>query len=167
MRAGIVSNRPRARTLVPRARRPRSTTGAAAPELPGPTPSRQASRPSRLLTISSRATAAAAARASPRKPRVSARSRSSTLTILLVAWACQQSPRSSRVMPPPSSLTSVRRMPPPSMASSTVAAPASMALSINSRARAAGRSTTSPAAILRATSGASTRTGRVCASMPV
>jgi hypothetical protein len=49
-------------------------------------------------------------------------------------------------------------MPPPSISTSTRVAPASRAFSTNSFAADAGRSITSPAAILCATSGGNTRT---------
>ena len=65
---------------------------------------------------------------------------------------------SSGDIPEPSSLTRIRATPPSSISTSTLLAPASREFSINSLTADAGRSMTSPAAILCATSGDSTLT---------
>ena len=61
-----------------------------------------------------RATDAIEASASPRKPSVATRSRSSSVAILLVARRASASGRSSRAMPTPSSATRMRLTPPSS-----------------------------------------------------
>src|SRR5712692_10074739 len=72
---------------------------------------------------------------------------SSLLRSLLVAWRCRLSRASSRPIPEPSSRTRTRRQPPSCRSTSTRPAPASSAFSTSSLTAAAGRSTTSPAAI--------------------
>ena len=83
--------------------------------------------------------------------------RSSTDSILLVA--CRSSARraSSRLIPTPSSLTRISVLPASLTRTEIVAAPASIEFSTSSRTTAAGRSTTSPAAIWLATAGGSRR----------
>src|SRR5438132_9827475 len=103
--------------------------------------------PARRLTMARRATAPMEASASPRKPSVAARSRSSSVEILLVANRATASGRSSRSMPAPSSTTRRRRTPPSARSTAMDWAPASRLFSSNSFSAAAGRSTTSPAAI--------------------
>ncbi len=76
---------------------------------------------------------------------------SSTSRILLVAWASMASSASSRPMPLPLSRTAIRLRPPTAIETSIWVAPASTAFSTNSFTTDAGRSTTSPAAILFAT----------------
>ncbi|GMO48915.1 MAG: hypothetical protein Pg6C_11620 [Treponemataceae bacterium] len=78
----------------------------------------------------------------------------------IVAWGRAQCSRSSFVMPHPSSTTRIFSMPPPVISTEIFFPPASTALSSSSRTIAAGLSITSPAAIFRAISGASSRTGR-------
>ena len=111
------------------------------------------------LMIERRATAAIEASASPRKPRVVRLRRSSDSAILLVQWGRAQFLRSSRVMPAPLSAIRIFSMPPPAISTLIESAPESTALSRSSRTIAAGRSITSPAAIFRATSTESARTG--------
>ena len=89
--------------------------------------------------------------ASPRKPRVSIRSMSSASRIFEVAWRSSERTASSRVMPQPSSCTDTSLRPPWEMAMRIDFAPASMEFSTSSLTTLAGRSTTSPAAILFAT----------------
>src|SRR5450830_533034 len=101
-----------------------------------------------------------AASASPLKPMVPTDSRSVRLLILLVAWRLKASGSSSRRMPAPSSSTAIRRTPPASNRTVTCVAPASSALSTNSRTTEAGRSTTSPAAIWLISASGSSRIGR-------
>src|SRR5262249_28446950 len=73
---------------------------------------------------------------------------SSAVLILLVAWRSKARIASSRDIPSPSSLTRINRRPPDSTATSIRRAPASIEFSISSLTMDAGRSTTSPAAIL-------------------
>ena len=69
------------------------------------------------------------------------------LPILLVAWRASASNNSSRAMPQPLSVMRMRLMPPCSRSTRISVAPASRLFSSNSFNAAAGRSTTSPAAI--------------------
>ncbi len=151
--AGKPSNKARSSTVVPREPRHGSTAGS----LPGPQRKRQAASSLVALVMISSPTAAMEARASPRKPRVDRRRRSSASAIFEVAWGRAQSSRSARPMPEPSSRTRMSSAPPPSSSTATERAPESMALSRSSRRAAAGRSMTSPAAMRLAVSGGSTR----------
>ena len=110
-----------------------------------------------LVSSSTRDTAAMAARASPRKPRVPMASRSYSEEILEVAWRRKAVWHWSGAMPQPSSVTRMRAMPPWAISTVTAPAPASMAFSISSFTTEAGRSTTSPAAMRSATWGSSCR----------
>src|SRR5690242_18065276 len=103
------------------------------------------------VSRSSRETAAIVGSASPRKPSVEMESRSSADFSLLVAWRSKARSASSCVMPWPSSITRIMRLPPTSVSTRMVFAPASSAFSNSSFTTEAGRSTTSPAAILFAT----------------
>ncbi|MNC85739.1 hypothetical protein D3C83_13510 [compost metagenome] len=69
--------------------------------------------PARRLVSVRRDTEAMLASASPRKPRVATRSRSSSEPILLVAWRASASLISSFAMPWPSSVTLMAWVPPP------------------------------------------------------
>ena len=89
--------------------------------------------------------------ASPRKPSVEMRSMSSTSRIFDVAWRSRESRASSRFMPQPLSRTETSVRPPAVTLTSMRVAPASRAFSRSSFRTDAGRSTTSPAAILLAT----------------
>ena len=95
--------------------------------------------------------------ASPRNPSVAMESKSSAVRNLLVACRSKASSASSCVMPCPSSITRIMRRPPDSVSTRMVLAPASSAFSSNSFTTEAGRSTTSPAAILFATASANMR----------
>ncbi len=97
-------------------------------------------------------TAAMEASASPRKPSVSTRDNSSAVRNLLVAWRSKASTKSSGEMPEPLSTTWKEARPPSLMSTVMLVAPASMLFSTNSLMAAAGRSTTSPAAIWPMTS---------------
>src|SRR5262249_13811731 len=88
------------------------------------------------------------AKASPRKPRVRTWKRSSAVASLLVAWLAKARGRSSASMPQPSSTTRISSAPPCSTSMSMRVAPASTEFSSNSLTTLAGRSMTSPAAIL-------------------
>ena len=98
--------------------------------------------------MANRETAQIAGSASPRKPRVAMAARSSSAAILDVAWRASASSASAPVMPVPSSATEIRAAPPSRSSTVTVPASASSAFSTSSFTAAAGRSTTSPAAIL-------------------
>ena len=100
------------------------------------------------LRNTNRLTSAIEASASPRKPSVPTRNRSSASASLLVAWLARASGSSSVGMPPPLSTTRTISNPPWTTATSIRVAPASTAFSINSLTTLAGRSITSPAAIL-------------------
>ena len=142
-RAGVAKNRSRTSTRVPKP----SAAGFTADFTPPSTRiSCAASVPRGRLVMDSRATAPMEGRASPRKPRVCMASRSSPSS-LEVAWRSTARARSSALMPLPSSVTRISRRPPPSTTISMRVAPASRAFSTISFSAAAGRSTTSPAAM--------------------
>jgi hypothetical protein len=101
-----------------------------------------------------------AANASPRNPIVATDSKSRRERILLVAWRRKASANSEGGMPLPSSSTLIRRTPPSIKRTTMWLAPASKALSTNSRTTEAGRSTTSPAAIWLTNSSGSSKMGR-------
>ena len=86
--------------------------------------------------------------ASPRKPRVEISLRSSASLILLVAWRQMERQASSIFIPIPLSVTLMKDLPPFWISTSILVAPASIEFSTNSLTQEAGRSTTSPAAIL-------------------
>src|SRR5437016_333949 len=109
------------------------------------------------VSSSSRETAAMVGKASPRKPSVAIESKSSADLSLLVAWRSNASSASSCDIPWPSSITRIMRLPPTSTSTRMVLAPASMAFSSSSFTTDAGRSTTSPAAILFATASGNMR----------
>ena len=144
MRAGVLKNSSRTQTVVP-------SGHPAALTSPGTPPSRCSAAPAwasrRREKISSRDTAAIAARASPRKPSVPMADRSSARCSLLVAWRRKAVGSCSGAMPQPLSVTRRYVMPPRSSSTDTAVAPASSAFSNNSLHTLAGRSTTSPAAI--------------------
>ncbi len=109
---------------------------------------------SRVISLTL-ATDAMLGSASPRKPRVVMENRSSARDILLVACRAKARDASSRLIPHPSSDTEIISSPPPATSTRTARAPASIEFSTSSFTTEAGRSTTSPAAILSATSGES------------
>ena len=117
------------------------------------------------VSSKSRETAAMDGSASPRKPRVAMERRSSAVLSLLVAWRSNASSASSWVIPWPSSVTRIMRFPPCSTSMRTVLPPASSAFSSSSFTTDAGRSTTSPAAILFATDSGNMRI-RLIGSLP-
>src|SRR3990172_6003347 len=86
--------------------------------------------------------------ASPRNPMVRMASRSASLVILLVAWRKKAFSASSFDRPRRLSITRIRRLPACSISMKISVAPASTEFSISSLTTDAGRSTTSPAAIL-------------------
>ena len=152
IRAGVLKNRSRTTMVVPTGQ-PAASQDRSLP------PSKDRWEPSRSSRVrvssSTRLTAAVAARASPRKPRVPMAARSSWVRSLEVAWRRKAVRASSRLMPQPSSLTRRKLMPPFCSSTVTVLAPASMAFSTSSFTTEAGRSTTSPAAIRLARWGSS------------
>ncbi len=143
-RAGTLKNRSRTSTVVPTG----CAAGATAPDSPSV---QRTSAPSATDavrdTMRSRATEPIEGSASPRKPSVAMRSRSSKAAILLVACRASASPSSAGAIPPPSSRTRTSCSPPRSTSTSMRRAPASSAFSTSSLTTEAGRSTTSPAAI--------------------
>src|ERR1700678_2641935 len=109
------------------------------------------------VSSSRREIAAMVGKASPRNPSVAIESRSSAGRSLDVAWRSKASRASAGFMPQPSSITRIRRLPPDSVSMRIERAPASSAFSSSSFTTDAGRSTTSPAAILLATVSGSMR----------
>ncbi len=109
-----------------------------------------------LVTISTFDTAAMLESASPRNPILCRLIRSTTELILLVAWRMKALRSWSCSMPEPSSVTRINSMPPSLISTVTAPAPASMAFSTSSLTTLAGRSTTSPAAILSIVASSST-----------
>ena len=93
-------------------------------------------------------TAAILERASPRNPSEAMCSRSSTFSILLVAWRRNASGICSASIPAPLSVIRISFLPPSVISTVTAVAPASMAFSTSSLTTDEGLSTTSPAAIL-------------------
>ena len=93
-------------------------------------------------------TAAILDSASPRKPREEICSRSSAFRILLVECLKKAPGTSSLSIPHPLSAIRIKEMPPSLTSTVTAAAFASIAFSTSSFTTEAGRSTTSPAAIL-------------------
>src|ERR1700676_4032510 len=106
---------------------------------------------------SNRETAAIEGSASPRNPSVAIESKSSAVRSFDVACRSNASSASSCIIPVPSSITRIIRLPPDSTSTRIDCAPASNAFSSSSFTTEAGRSTTSPAAILFATFSASIR----------
>ena len=144
-RAGVLKKRSCTSTLVPTSAGTPSRWATTPPSPPSRRPS--GAPPARLVTVK-RETAQIAASASPRKPSVAIASRSSSRASLEVAWRSSASGSSSAVMPWPSSETRINAAPPSRRSTVTVRAPASRAFSTSSFTADAGRSTTSPAAIL-------------------
>ncbi len=155
-RAGTAWNRSCTSTQVPTA----PEAGCGAPKRAPAASMRQACSASRVREVScKRDTEVIDASASPRKPMLATRVRSSKLAILLVACAAKASGNSSHGMPAPSSRTRISRAPPCAMSISIFVAPASRLFSTSSFTTDAGRSITSPAAIWLTSSGDSGRIG--------
>src|SRR5437660_1592415 len=104
-----------------------------------------------LVSNRRRDTEAIEGRASPRNPRVETLSRSSAFLIFEVACRSKASRASSRNMPLPLSVIWISFLPPASIWIRMRVEPASSEFSSSSFTTDAGRSTTSPAAILLAT----------------
>ena len=147
-RAGTLKNKSRTSKVLPVGKpisaTPWSWPPATSMQVPTVSPSAQ-------VFIVRRETAAIDGMASPRNPYVEMRSMSSTSRILLVACGSRHIRALSRSMPQPLSATEMSLRPPAVTATSTRVAPASRAFSKSSLRTDAGRSTTSPAAILFAT----------------
>jgi len=156
-RAGVLKNRSRISTVVPGGCA--AGSGGSTRSDPSPRTRQAASAPGVRDVSVRRDTEAMLGSASPRKPSEPTRSRSSRLAILLVAWRCRASASSAAAMPWPSSRTRMRASPPCSASTSMRRAPASRLFSISSLATAAGRSTTSPAAIWLTSCSGRTRMG--------
>src|SRR5579864_380898 len=153
-RAGTLKKRSRTVMVVPGAR----ATSSERSILPPATSTRVPVASSEARVSSrKRDTEAMEGRASPRNPRVAMERRSFTSRNLLVAWRSKASMASSRSMPEPSSTMRMRRRPPVSISMRKDVAPASREFSKSSFTTDAGRSTTSPAAILLATWSGRTR----------
>ena len=101
-----------------------------------------------LVIISTWATAAILARASPLNPKDEILRRSSTVTSLLVACRKNASLTSSFFIPAPLSVTRRNESPPPFTSTVIAVAPESMEFSTSSFMTELGFSMTSPAAIL-------------------
>ena len=106
----------------------------------------------------SRETAKMAGNASPRNPSVPMASRSASVRSFDVACRSSASKQSSGVIPRPSSVTATSCRPAPRTATSMRVAPASRLFSTSSLTMDAGRSITSPAAILLTTASGKRRT---------
>ena len=156
-RAGVLKNRSCTSTVVPgeRATAPRPATRP-----PSTSTNAAASAPAGRETSRRRLTAAMLGSASPRKPSVASRSRSSIVPSLLVACRSSASSSSSAAMPAPSSATVKPWSSERSTRTSTRCAPASSAFSSTSFRAESGRSMTSPAAMRDAVASGSRRMGR-------
>ena len=147
-RAGVLKNRSRTSTTVPGG----TPAGLSATVAPPSTPiSHPESASCSRVRRRNRETEAIEGSASPRNPSEPMAFRSSTDSILLVACRSRARRASSRLIPTPSSLTRISDLPAPRTRTETEEAPASIEFSTSSRTTAAGRSTTSPAAIWFAT----------------
>ena len=155
-RAGVAKNSSRTSTVVPTLR----AVGCSSPLRPSSSQPWGSSVLSTRVSNDTSAIEQMAASASPRKPMVPTDSRSARLAILLVAWRLSAVGSSLRKMPQPLSSTLISRTPPACSRTVIWVAPASSALSSNSRTTEAGRSTTSPAAIWLMSSSGSSRMGR-------
>ena len=147
-RTGVLKNRLRTSTAVPTGH-PAASTSPTLPPLTSSSAPASASA-GRLRSVN-RLTAEILASASPRNPSDPTRNKSSADAILLVAWLVTASGSCSATMPHPLSTTRISSAPPFSIATSTRVAPLSTAFSTSSFTTLAGRSITSPAAILLTT----------------
>ena len=144
-RAGVLKKRSWASTRVPGVA---ATSSFSATAPPSPRTSVPVSEPRSHESTEKRVTAQMAGSASPLNPSVAIASRSLSVASLEVACRVSARSTSSGAIPVPSSLTRMSWRP-ASLRSTAMAAPsASMAFSTSSLTTEAGRSTTSPAAIL-------------------
>ena len=153
LRAGVLKKRSSTRTVVPISQPASSISGVFPPEMSTRVPR---SSDARRVRSEKRETDAIVGSASPRKPSVETFCRSEAEAILLVAWRRIAVSASVRDMPRPLSVTRMKLVPPPMISISTASAPASIAFSTSSLTTEAGRSTTSPAAILLMVASSST-----------
>ncbi len=144
-RAGVLKKRSCASTVVPAGA---ATSSFSFTVPPSPRTSVPVSAPRGHESSEKRVTAQMAGSASPRKPSVVMASRSSSAASLEVAWRRRARSTSSLDMPMPSSVTRISARPASRRSTVTWVASASSAFSTSSLATEAGRSTTSPAAIL-------------------
>ena len=145
LRAGVLKNRSSTRIVVPRLQPASRMSVSLPPVIVTCVPrSLSASR----VSMVNRETEAMVGSASPRNPSVATLVRSLTSRILLVAWRWMAMRASSMLMPLPLSVTRMKLVPPAIISTSMRVEPASMAFSTSSLMTEAGRSTTSPAAIL-------------------
>src|SRR5712671_3851743 len=152
-RAGVAKNRSRTSTRVPGG----WAAGAGARLSPASTVISQAFAASAgRETMRIRLTAPIDGNASPRKPSAAICERSSSGNFE-VQWRSTARLSSSRVMPAPLSATEINAWPPSLRTTSMREAPASIAFSTSSLTAAAGRSTTSPAAMRLTRTGGSRR----------
>ena len=160
-RAGVAWNRSRTSMRVPVSPRPVNAAGRGPSIRPASTNTSAASSPAARDVMVIRLTEPMEGSASPRKPIVWMFRRSTRPSApgasFDVACRSSASSRSSDDMPQPSSSIVIRFRPPSSMAMLIRVAPASSAFSTNSFTAAAGRSTTSPAAMRLTTSWGSLR----------
>ena len=147
-RAGVLKKRSRTVIAVPSGRPASSTRKILPPLISTMVPE---DSPRARVSSFSRETEAIEGKASPRNPSVATVSRSSALWIFEVAWRSKASRASSRVMPQPLSVIWISLLPPASAWMRMRVDPASSEFSRSSLTTEAGRSTTSPAAILLAT----------------
>ena len=145
LRAGVLKKRSSTLTVVPMLQPASMKSGSLPPVMVTRVPR---SSPSRRVSSEKRETEAIVGSASPRKPSVPIVLRSPTSRILLVAWRRMARCASSALMPLPLSVTRMKLVPPAMISTSMRVAPASIAFSMSSLMTDAGRSTTSPAAIL-------------------
>jgi hypothetical protein len=144
-RAGVLKNRSCVSTVVP-AEAATSSFSATAP--PSPRTRVPVSDPRGHEDSEKRVTAQMAGSASPRKPSVTMASRSASVASLEVACRRRARSTSSGDMPTPSSLTRISARPASLRSTVTCVLRASSEFSTSSFTTDAGRSTTSPAAIL-------------------
>ena len=146
-RAGVLKKRSCTSTVVPAGRgHEQLLADHARPRRARASPCRRAARAA--TSTAKRVTAQMAGSASPRKPSVAMASRSSSVASLEVAWRASARSTSSAVIPMPSSVTRMSWRPASRRSTVTARASASSAFSTSSFTTEAGRSTTSPAAIL-------------------
>ena len=153
LRAGVLKKRSLTSIVVPTA----APVCSSPVTVPPANVSRKANSSSSVrVVIVKRETAAILGTASPRKPRELMENISSIVLILLVPCRIIHFFASSRLIPLPLSLTRIYVWPPSAISVSIAVAPASNAFSTISFITDAGRSTTSPAAILLAVASSST-----------
>ncbi len=144
-RAGVLKKRSCASTVVPAGA---ATSSFSLTVPPSPRTSVPVSAPRGHESTEKRVTAQIAGRASPRNPSVVIASRSASVASLEVACRRRARSTSSVDIPTPSSVTRISARPASRRSTVTWVLSASSAFSTSSLTTEAGRSTTSPAAIL-------------------